>query len=100
MTRQSPLTRVSNASIQKNVRALDGGDQILVRAKDAQSESVAVAVRMIFTMALGAALLCLLFALLIKELPLRRTVQTSQPPGRAQSDPDVPLREPDPVVAH
>lgn len=88
------------ASIQKNVRALDGGDQILVRAKDAQSESVAVAVRMIFTMALGAALLCLLFALLIKELPLRRTVQTSQPPGRAQGDADAPLRESDPVVAH
>ncbi|MEP7214942.1 MAG: MDR family MFS transporter [Anaerolineaceae bacterium] len=88
------------ASIQKSVRALEGGDQILVRAKAAQSESVAVAVRMIFTMALGAALLCLLFALLIKELPLRRTVQTSQPPGRAQGDLDPPLREPDPAVAH
>ena len=88
------------ASIQKSVRALDGGDQILVRAKDAQSESVAVAVRMIFTIALGAALLCLLFALLIKELPLRRTVQTSQPPGRAEGDPNVPIREQDPVVAH
>ena len=88
------------ASIQKSVRALEGGDQILERAKDAQAESVAVAVRLIFTMALGAALLCLLFALLIKELPLRRTVQTSQPPGRVQGDPDPPLREPDPVVAH
>ena len=88
------------ASIQKSVRALEGGDQILERAKDAQAESVAVAVRLIFTMALGAALLCLLFALLIKELPLRRTVQTSKPPGRVQGDPDPPLREPDPVVAH
>ena len=88
------------ASIQKSVRALEGGDQILERAKDAQAESVAVAVRLIFTMALGAALLCLLFALLIKELPLRRTVQTSQPPARVQGDSDPPLREPDPVVAH
>jgi len=88
------------ASIQKSVRALEGGDQILTRAEDAQSESVAVAVRMIFTLALGGALLCLLFALLIKELPLRRTVQTPQPPGRAKGDPDPPLLEPDRVVSH
>ena len=87
--------------IQTDVRGLEGGEQILQRATDAQAESVAVAVRLIFTLAFAFALLCLLFALMIKELPLRRTVQTSAPaPARAEGEPDLPLLEPDPVVIH
>ena len=87
------------ASIQREVLALDGGDQILERATDAQAESVAVAVRLIFTLAFACAILCLLFALMIKELPLRRTVQTSPPAARAETEPEPPVREPDPAVS-
>ncbi|MEO6398293.1 MAG: MDR family MFS transporter [Tepidiformaceae bacterium] len=86
------------ATIQKRVRSLEDGEQILTRATGAQAESVAVAVRLIFTLALGSALLCLLFALLIKELPLRRTVGTAAAaPPKAE---DETARDPDPVVAH
>ena len=87
-------------TIQKDVRALAGGEQILQRATDAQAESVAVAVRLIFTLAFVFALLCLLFALMIKELPLRRTVRSSAPAVRAEGEPDPALREPDPAVVH
>ena len=87
-------------TIQRDVRKLDGGEQILQRATDAQAESVAVAVRLIFTLAFVFALLCLLFALMIKELPLRRTVRSSAPAVRAEGEPDLALREPDPAVVH
>ena len=87
-------------TIQRDVRKLDGGEQILQRATDAQAESVAVAVRLIFTLAFAFALLCLLFALMIKELPLRRTVRSSAPAVRAEGEPDPALREPDPAVVH
>ena len=87
-------------TIQKDVRALAGGEQILQRATDAQAESVAVAVRLIFTLAFVFALLCLLFALMIKELPLRRTVRSSPAAVRAEGEPDPALREPDPAVVH
>lgn len=87
-------------TIQRDVRKLDGGEQILQRATDAQAESVAVAVRLIFTLAFAFALLCLLFALMIKELPLRRTVRSSPAAVRAEGEPDPALREPDPAVVH
>ena len=87
-------------TIQRDVRKLDGGEQILQRATDAQAESVAVAVRLIFTLAFVFALLCLLFALMIKELPLRRTVRSSPAAVRAEGEPDPALREPDPAVVH
>lgn len=86
--------------IEREVRALDGGEQILQRAEDAQAESVAVAVRMIFTLAFGAAALCLLFAILMKELPLRRTVQSAPAPGKKPGDATPAAMEPDPASSH
>ena len=74
------------AVIQKQVSGLEGGPAILENAEVAQAESVAVAVRMIFTMAFGAALLCLLFALIMKELPLRRTVQGATAPPKKPAE--------------
>ncbi|MGE3076150.1 MAG: MDR family MFS transporter [Dehalococcoidia bacterium] len=60
--------------IKETVTALDGGDQILDRAELALGQSVVVAVRYIFYVALGASLVCAFFALLMRDIPLRKTV--------------------------
>lgn len=75
------LNKQAYARIEQHVLALDGGEAILARAESAQGESVVRAVRNIYTAAFGAALLCALFAMLMQELPLRRTVQGG-PPGQ------------------
>lgn len=69
------------AAIQQQVLSLDGGEDILTRAETAQGESVVKAVQNIYVAAFAAALLCALFAVLMQELPLRRTVQGG-PPGQ------------------
>jgi EmrB/QacA subfamily drug resistance transporter len=75
------LNKQAYARIEQHVLALDGGEAILARAESAQGESVVRAVKNIYTAAFGAALLCALFAMLMQELPLRRTVQGG-PPGQ------------------
>jgi predicted MFS family arabinose efflux permease len=69
------------ARIEAQVLALDGGEAILGRARSAQGESVVSAIRNIYLAAFGAALICAVFAIVMQELPLRRTVQGG-PPGQ------------------
>jgi len=76
------LNEKQYAAIEQQVLSLDGGEDILKRAETAQGESVVQAVRNIHTAAFGAAILCALFAVLMHELPLRRTIQGG-PPGQA-----------------
>jgi len=66
------LNRGQFAAVEKQVLAKPGGDAILARAKDAQAESVAVGIRLIYVGALAASLLSVVFALLLKDVPLRR----------------------------
>ncbi len=75
------LNKQAYARISQQVTALDGGEEILARAESAQGESVVRAVRNIYLAAFGASLICALFAALMQELPLRRTVQGG-PPGQ------------------
>lgn len=75
------LNKQAYARISQQVTALDGGEAILARAESAQGESVVRAVRNIYMAAFGASLICALFAALMQELPLRRTVQGG-PPGQ------------------
>jgi len=86
------------ARIQEQVTALPGGAQILERAELAQGESVVVAVRHIFWGAVGAAIVCALCAIAMKELPLRRTVgggpPGEQPAGAAVPAPGAPETAP------
>ncbi len=60
--------------LEREVRALPQGETVLARATAAQDEAMTVALRRIHYAAFGCAILCLLFTLLMKELPLRRTV--------------------------
>lgn len=69
------LNEQAYARIEQYVLALDGGEAILARAEATQSESVVRAVKNIYIAAFGAALVCALFAVLMPELPLRRTVR-------------------------
>ncbi|MBE0609663.1 MAG: DHA2 family efflux MFS transporter permease subunit [Dehalococcoidia bacterium] len=69
------------ARIEAQVLTLDGGEAILERARSAQGESVVSAIRNIYLAAFGAALVCVVFAIVMQELPLRRTVQGG-PPGQ------------------
>jgi EmrB/QacA subfamily drug resistance transporter len=59
------------------------GAALIDRAVDAQRESVAVAIRDIFTVALAVAALGILLVLFLKEVPLRRDFKTpgAQPTG-------------------
>lgn len=74
------------ANIEREVRALPDGDAVLARATNAQDDAMTVALRRIHLAAFGCALLCLVFTLLMKELPLRRTVGAPAPPAAAAAD--------------
>lgn len=80
------------AVITQQVKSLEGGEQILERAEDAQGQSVVTAIRRIYVGAFVAAIACLLLALAMKELPLRRTVAGGppgqQPAGAAAAPPE------------
>ena len=65
--------------LSQQITAIPGGEQVLSRASRAQDESVAVATRYIFTAALFAALLSAVFAFVMKELPLRRSMAPVRP---------------------
>mgnify|MGYP001378645073 FL=1 len=74
------LNEAQFARIQQAVLQLDDGAAILDRAESAQGENVVTAIQYIYLAAFGAALLCVVFAVAMNELPLRRTVQDG-PPG-------------------
>ncbi len=83
------LDRRTFAVITAQVTALPGGAEILQRAKDSQAESIAVATRLIYLGAFAAALVTIVFALMLKDIPLRRAgpmpsagaAQPTAPPG-------------------
>jgi hypothetical protein len=78
------------AAIKQHVLALPDGQAILDRAENAQGESVVIGVRHIYIGAVGAAILCAIFAVAMKELPLRKTVTdlpSGQPAGAAGAAP-------------
>ncbi|HMO55269.1 MAG TPA: MFS transporter, partial [Tepidiformaceae bacterium] len=88
---EAPTIRLNEhryAAIQQQVLALPNGAEILQRAERAQGESVVVAVHRIFLASFAAAILCLVFALILKELPLRRNM--GPPPGQPATNVNAP----------
>jgi len=82
------LNEQAYAVIEQQVTALPDGEAILARAELAQDESVVVAVNYIFYGAVAAAFVCMVCAVFMKELPLRRAAPQSasaQPPPGSQA---------------
>ena len=74
--------------VEQQVLDLPGGADILARSTEAQNGALTFAVQRIHFAALGCALLCLVFTLIMKEVPLRRTVGTpAAAPQAPQSAP-------------
>ncbi|OAI40936.1 hypothetical protein AYO38_00715 [bacterium SCGC AG-212-C10] len=69
----SPLNEGRFAAVEAQVRALPQGDEILARIERASALSVAGATHVIFVGSFIAALISLMFALFLKDVPLRRT---------------------------
>lgn len=90
------LNKREYAVLTAKVQALPDGEAILARAELAQGQSVVTAVRRIYLAAFGAAIVCMLFALTMTELPLRRTV-IGGPPAVPQpgGTPAVPNAKPE-----
>jgi Na+/melibiose symporter-like transporter len=82
------LNEGAYAAIERQVLTLPEGEQILARAEEAQGQSVVTAVRHIFWGAVAAAVACTVCAVLMKELPLRKTV--AGPPPGGQPAPGAP----------
>jgi EmrB/QacA subfamily drug resistance transporter len=79
------LNKREYAVITAQVKALPDGQAILDRAARAQGESVVLGVQRIYYGAFAAALLCAVFAIIMKELPLRRTMAMPQPEAAGAS---------------
>jgi EmrB/QacA subfamily drug resistance transporter len=77
-------------AIQRELSARPGGSELLERAKDAQAESVAAGTRLVYLGALAAALLTIVFALLLKDIPLRRAAMTPAPAAKPGPVPPAP----------
>jgi len=86
------LNEGAYTAIEQQVRALPGGEEILARSEEAQGQSVVVAVRHIFWGAVAAAIACAVCAVLMKELPLRKTV--AGPPSGQPSPEGAPSASP------
>ncbi|MFN0147686.1 MAG: MDR family MFS transporter [Dehalococcoidia bacterium] len=84
------LNKGEFASIERQVRAIPGGEEILTRAKDAQAESVAAGTKLIYLGALAASILTLIFTFMLKDIPLRRFKPVGPAPG---SQPAAPAPE-------
>jgi len=97
---EDPTARLNErrfASTEAQVRNLPDGQALLDRALDGQAEAVALAMRHIYTVALGAAVLSLLFALVLGEAPLRRSFGAGAPagpPGATSPGPSATTPEP------
>ncbi len=66
------LDKPGFASVQRAVQSLPNGQAMLVSAIDAQRDAVAVAIRRMFVAAALVAFMCLGFAFLLTEIPLRK----------------------------
>ena len=88
---EDPTIRLNEnafARIEAQVDALPGGSEVLDRAKEAQALSVAKAVRWIYTGAFIATLFSIVFALALREVPLRRAAKGVTPaPGATPGAP-------------
>jgi EmrB/QacA subfamily drug resistance transporter len=83
------------------VTSLEGGSEILARATQAQDDAMTFALRRIHIAAVACALLCLLFTILMKEVPLRRTVGTPAQPAPAPGSAGTETQSPgETVPAH
>jgi EmrB/QacA subfamily drug resistance transporter len=82
------LNETQYNAITKQVGALPDGPAILERAELALGESVVVATRHIFYGAVAAAIVCTLFAVTMKELPLRKTVTGGPGQGAGSAPPE------------
>lgn len=82
------LNETQYDAITKQVGALPDGPAILERAELALGESVVVATRHIFYGAVAAAIVCTLFAVTMKELPLRKTVTGGPGQGAGSAPPE------------
>jgi len=83
---EDPTLRLSDrewASISTQIASLPNGEAILSRASRAQDVSISVAMQHIFTGALFAALISAVLAIIMKELPLRRRMETAPAPDAA-----------------
>ncbi len=85
--------------VQQQIRALPDGEALLGRAVSAQREAISTAIRVIFTAAAVVAATCVAFALLLKELPLRRAFGPPEPAVAPVARGEGPSPEPPPVVA-
>lgn len=94
------LNAVEYAGIRKQVLQLPDGEAILERADFASDEGVVTATRYIYVGALAASILCAAFAVVMQELPLRKTV-AGGPAGQTASSASGAGPEPAPgVVMH
>ncbi|MBI5949185.1 MAG: MFS transporter [Chloroflexi bacterium] len=67
--------------VQAAISALPGGPALFGEAQSAQREAVAIAVRRIFLVASGVAVLTLVLAFTMKEVPMRRDFRPPVPAG-------------------
>lgn len=73
--------------VQQEIRAIspDDGERLVASAVAAQKESVAVAIRHIFTASLFVSALMVVFAFLLKEVPLRRDFRGVTPGAEGEA---------------
>jgi hypothetical protein len=78
------------ALIVAEVSSLDGGAALLASATQAQDDAMTFAVRRIHIAALACAILCLVFTILMKEVPLRRTIGAPAQPAPSPAPEGIP----------
>lgn len=97
---EDPTIRLNEglwAATRAQILSAPEGEALLERAEDAQAGSVTIAIRHIFWGSLAAAGLSLLFALVMREIPLRRTMGAPQgAPGAAGAPASRPAPRPAP----
>lgn len=72
------LNERTYAVIEGDVRKLDGGEEVLARATEAQDDAMTVSIQRIYIAALICGVVCLFFTLLMRELPLRRSIAATE----------------------
>jgi EmrB/QacA subfamily drug resistance transporter len=90
------LNEHAYAQLQARVLALPNGEQLLSATVAAQRSSITTAIRHIFTMAAVVGAFCVVLALFLRELPLRRTFG---PPAGQPAGPPQPATAGAPAVA-
>lgn len=80
------LDERSFANLQQQVLEGENGESNLAALTLAVRESIGAATRDVFLIAAGVAILTVVFAVALKELPLRRTMQRVSPPAPTQAE--------------